>query len=136
MQRKLTRKHCLLILNWCQRKWGSSKFQRQAPKLIVHYKNISTEETEKTYVYGEFDTGNNIIHIYLSRIPNLLTLCSVVIHEYWHFLQSPSEFWTLIWQMENNNLNMGVGRRNHPHEVKCNRYGYRYKKQCLRDLCF
>ena len=80
------------VINWCVDKFGLSKHYNDYP-----YVEIDMVETDNPL--GEFISDNNEIIVYPNAIDNINDFISTVIHEYTHYMQSPS--WYIRYQ---NNL--------------------------------
>lgn len=70
------------ILQWCISEYGYSKYRKECPLLEVEYKSGWRD-------YGEYQSEENCISIYTEHCRSTIII-KTIIHEYWHYLQSPS----------------------------------------------
>ena len=91
-----------MILDNISRHKGESKFQKEHPYLVL---DDTTEETIK----GEYCYVNNEITIYTNNIKGIQDFTRTMVHEYEHYLQSPT--WLTRY------YRMGYTYGNHPYEL-------------------
>jgi hypothetical protein len=106
------------------RKYGHSKFADTLPyveyeKNVFSEEEVLTSEDKKDCPYGEYDTIDNSIVIYYPKMKTKEQLVKTLIHEYQHYLQSPS--WMTRY------YNMGYGYNDHPYEVAARREEINWK---------
>ena len=131
----IDRKKVLLILKWCEKKFGKSNYWKYYPFLHVY-------KTKGKYADGEFDGKgryghfiNGEISIFLGRHKTVKELCDTVIHEYKHYLLSENEF-----QLEYRKLKrQGFSEENawinkHPHEKLTKKFAKKWSHVCYNDL--
>ena len=87
--------------------YGLSKHQASSPHLALE-SSVFADGTDKN-LKGEFDSDLNEIIIYWKNISSKEELVRTIIHEYQHYLQSPS--WMTRY------YNMGYTYENHPYEI-------------------
>ncbi len=95
-------------------KYGYSKFADTLPyieyeKNVFSEEEILTAEDKEDCPYGEYDQTDNSIVIYYPKMKTKEQLVKTLIHEYQHYLQSPS--WMTRY------YNMGFNYNDHPYEV-------------------
>ena len=97
-------------------KYGYSKFAECSPYIEFEksiYANLSSEgddvELLTEYPDAEYDHITNSIIIYYPKMKSKKHVIQTLIHEYQHYLQSPS--WMTRY------YNMGHNYNNHPYEV-------------------
>ena len=88
--------------------YGGSKYHNNHPWVSIEDTPFSDEEVPSD-LYGEYCSMLNEITIYWKNIPSLEHLTRTLVHEYQHYLQSPS------WMKRY--YNMGYGYNEHPYEV-------------------
>ena len=118
--KKLTRFHCVKILEWCQQQYGRSKYNRGT--LTLEFKKPSDIIG---YDLGYYDDIENMIHINSQDHLNLEDLCLTIIEEYQHYLRSDREY---------QKLGETHDYDNHPHEVESKSIALRDHKKCLDYL--
>ena len=89
-------------------KYGESKYHDSLPFVAIEDTPYSDEEVPKD-LYGEYCAMLNEITLYWKNIPSLEMLARTLVHEYQHYLQSPS------WM--NRYYKMGYNYNDHPYEV-------------------
>lgn len=95
-------------------KYGHSKFTETLPyieyeKNVFSEEEVLTDEDKKDCPYGEYDNLDNSIVLYYPKMKTKEQLVKTLIHEYQHYLQSPS--WMTRY------YNMGYNYNDHPYEV-------------------
>jgi hypothetical protein len=117
---KLTRFHCLRILEWCEQKYGRSRYNRG---------HLTLEFKKPTYIneglLGEYDSIENLIWINSVDHESLEDLCQTIIEEYTHYLNSDKEYQRLYEKHD---------YENHPHEIYSKAIAESDYKECLSDL--
>tara|TARA_R110000803_G_C11986495_1_gene321363 strand:+ start:1422 stop:1805 length:384 start_codon:yes stop_codon:yes gene_type:complete len=94
--------------------YGHSKFQECSPYVEIHhniYARYSGEvgaQGEQDDCHAEYDRIDNSIIIYYPNMQNKKHIIETLIHEYQHYLQSPS------WMSRY--YKMGYDYSNHPYE--------------------
>jgi len=88
--------------------YGESKHHSHPPFVSIEDTPYSDEEVPKD-LYGEYCSMLNEITLYWKNIPSLEVLIRTLVHEYQHYLQSPS--WMTRY------YNMGYNYNDHPYEV-------------------
>lgn len=97
----------LIYLDRVVQLYGYSKHQISKPYLVLE-SSVYADGTDKN-LKGEFDSDLNEIIIYWKNISSKEELVRTIIHEYQHYLQSPS--WMTRY------YNMGYTYENHPYEI-------------------
>jgi hypothetical protein len=87
--------------------YGESKFQMESPWLVIEDSPYSDADDKD--LIGEYCSLNNELIIYWKNIKNTEDLVRTLIHEYQHYLQSPS--WMTRY------YKMGYDYHNHPYET-------------------
>ena len=88
--------------------YGESKHHQTPPYIAIEDTPFSDEEVPKD-LYGEYCSMMNEVTLYWKNIPSLEVLIRTLVHEYQHYLQSPS------WMKRYYNL--GHTYDTHPYEV-------------------
>ena len=101
-------------LNRCVDVYGHSRFQECTPYLEFErsiYERLSGEEgmEGEQMPDAEYDNITNSIVVYYPKVEDAKHLAEIIIHEYQHYLQSPS--WMTRY------YRMGYRYDNHPYEV-------------------
>jgi Zn-dependent peptidase ImmA (M78 family) len=117
---KLTRFHALKILEWCQREYGESKYNKGYLTLEFRAPSEITG-----YVLGYYDDIENMIHINSKDHEDLEDLCKTVIEEYSHYLNNDKEYQKLFEKYDYDT---------HPHEIQSKRLAEKDYLRCLSDL--
>ena len=98
-----------------EKHYGISKFQECTPYVELHkniYEKYSGEEGaqgEEDKCHAEYDRIDNSIVIYYPQMKDRKHIIQTLVHEYQHYLQSPS------WMKRY--YDMGYRYDNHPYEV-------------------
>jgi len=87
-------------------KYGHSKFHNSFPYLDIEESAYSDAVTTS---FGEYNASDNSLVIYWKNIETKEDLIRTIIHEYQHYLQSPS------WYQRY--FKMGYGYNEHPYEI-------------------
>ena len=102
---------------WIKNHYGRSKFKKCFPSIKYHdniYARLSGIEDaqgeESESIVAEYARGTNTIWLYTPNINNPLHLISSLLHEYTHYLQSPT------WMKRY--YDMGYEYTNHPYELE------------------
>jgi len=96
------------VYNKVIEKYGESKYHNHLPYVAIEDTPYSDEEVPKD-LYGEYCSMLNEITLYWKNIPSLEVLIRTLVHEYQHYLQSPS------WMKRY--YTMGYNYNDHPYEV-------------------
>jgi len=88
--------------------YGESKHHNFPPFVSIEDTPFSDDEIPSD-LYGEYCSMLNEITLYWKNITSLELLARTLVHEYQHYLQSPS------WMKRY--YNMGYGYNDHPYEV-------------------
>lgn len=114
-----SRKHVLRILEWCEEKYGMSRYNYGLPSVRVS----RTEDHEG--LAGYYDDEINSIVVHLKLTDTLEELCSTVIEEWTHYLQSSYKYQLLAKKYDYSD---------HPYEVEAKRIAERDHCICLEEL--
>jgi len=87
--------------------YGESKFQTDFPWLVIEDSPYS--DSEDPDLIGEYCSMHNELIVYWKNIKSIEDLIKTLIHEYQHYLQSPS--WMTRY------YKMGYDYNNHPYET-------------------
>lgn len=93
--------------------YGESNHYDETPYIIYDesiYDKSSSRKKEKDETMGEFVFQDNEIVIYWPQMKSKKDVIQTLVHEYQHYLQSPSWFTRYY--------NMGYNYNDHPYEVQ------------------
>lgn len=107
------------VVDWCAKSFGQSKFYDGLPLVDVDF--------ERTTTYAEFDTVNNQIIVYARKNRSRSQVVKSVLHEYKHYLQSPS------WLDRYMKLQFCLNFTN-PYEIDAEKFAQDNWKRCLDDM--
>ena len=122
------------VINWCMDKFGLSKHYNDYP-----YVEIDMVETDNPL--GEFISDNNEIIIYPKAMENMDDFVSTVIHEYTHYMQSPS--WYTRYANRKTELSAeefatyllrGESSLDHPYEIQAEQIATNNYIQCKNNI--
>jgi hypothetical protein len=131
--RNLDRKKVLLILEWCKKEFGRSRYHRKYPVVRVYRSEGKSSFLDRDGgLYGTYIDGT--ISIYLGSHSGLNELCKTVIHEYSHYLLSIREYRSLSRNMQKKGSDLSVISVDHPHEVQCREYEKEWGDKCFSEL--
>ena len=105
-------------LDWCLDTYGFSKHQDDVPWLDFVEDDLG--------MMGEYVADENSLIIYPNHIHTYDDLIETIIHEYQHYLQSPT------W-MERY-YNMGYDYKTHPYEIQAENIAKRDKNLCKKQI--
>jgi hypothetical protein len=105
--------------DWCLDTYGFSKHHDDVPWLDF------SDDDELGFM-GEYSADDNALTIYPNHINTYDDLIETMIHEYQHYLQSPTWF--------ERYYNMGHDYKTHPYEVQAETIAKRDKKICSKSL--
>jgi hypothetical protein len=88
--------------------YGESKHQKSTPYIV--FEDSPYDDADDKDLIGEYCSMMNEIVVYWKNIPSSEVLIRTMVHEYQHYLQSPS--WMTRY------YNMGYGYNDHPYEVQ------------------
>lgn len=88
--------------------YGESKFQQTTPYLSIESRKYS--DVKDPHIKGEYCRVLNEIVVYWKNIETVEELTKTVIHEYIHYLQSPT--WMTRY------YSMGYEYQTHPYELQ------------------
>ena len=114
------------VINWCVDKFGLSKHYNDYP-----YVEIDMVETNNPL--GEFISDNNEIIIYPNAIDNMNDFISTVIHEYTHYIQSPSWYTRYLNNLTIDEVIKNLPSPSHPYEIEADKVAKRNWKQCKKE---
>jgi len=113
-----------------------AQYTKQVLILIEDYYGFSKHYNDPPYIFlsqeraegrkGEFCDEINEIILYYKNLTSLEDLIKTLIHEYQHYLQSPSWFTRYY--------NMGYSYNNHPYEVQAYNEEQKWKQICNKAL--
>lgn len=132
----VSREKILLILDWCVRKFGKSKYQKKKIKLRIYRTKGISLDTTKIGRYGDY--GDATISIFLGHEMTIRFLCKVVCHEYKHYLLSEDD-WKLKYkilkkQLKKSGLSDDEIVDIHPHEEIAIRFENKWGNVCFNEL--
>ena len=96
------------VYNKVTKRYGESNHHQTLPYVTIEDTPYSDEEVPKE-LYGEYCSMFNEITLYWKNIPSIEVLIRTLVHEYQHYLQSPS--WMTRY------YKMGHIYNTHPYEV-------------------
>jgi hypothetical protein len=137
MIKNIDRHKVLLILNWCQKRYGKSQYRRKPAKIRV-YKSYGISVGKNKYnicngLYGyqEEDT----ITIFLGLHTSIKELCNTIIHEYKHYLLNEREWNLLYRKLEKSGITDSYDIiYKHPHEKEAIKFEKKYGPICYKEL--
>lgn len=113
----MNRKHIIWMFEWCENKFGKSKFNEDFKIKISKAKDR----------YGVYMRDKNTIQVNVKAHKSLLELCDTVVHEYTHYLQDMSMYVEYFLKYNRN-------YDNHPYEVTANNRAKKWKKKLREDF--
>lgn len=106
------------------------QYTKQALSSVENYYGVSKHHNTLPHVFlseeradgrkGEFCSIINEITLYYNNLTNLEDLVKTLIHEYQHYLQSPSWFTRYY--------NMGYSYNDHPYEIQASNEEQKWKQ--------
>ena len=120
------------VIDWCLNEFGLSKHYNDYP-----YVEIDMVRTDNPL--GEFIGNNNEIIIYPNAIDNINDFISTVIHEYTHYMQSP----TWYTRYANRKIELTAeefadyllrGDPTHPYEIEADKVAKKNMKKCKNEV--
>ncbi len=108
-----------------QKYYGMSRYYDDYPDVVLDdsiYDSLSSKKIQEEDTLGEFVFEDNEIVIYYPQMRSKKDVIQTLIHEYQHYLQSPSWFTRYY--------NMGYDYNDHPYEV----YAFNEEKNYKRFL--
>jgi len=118
--KKLTRFHCLKIMEWCKKEYGRSRYNGRYPDLEFKKGDYYVGED-----WGYFDNIDNLIFINSDKHSTIEELANTVIHEYTHYKQSMHHYAILGEYLE---------PHDNPLEKQAEFIAQRDYKKCLKEL--
>jgi len=83
MRKKQVEEICDSVIEWCVKNHGCSKFYDGLPIVEIEFE-------EPRGIRAEYDSMNNLMTIYVRGNRSVKQLVKSVLHEYRHYLQSPT----------------------------------------------
>jgi hypothetical protein len=96
------------IFNDVVKYYGYSKYQNTTP--FIEIEDSPYSDADDPNLIGEYCNLNNSLIVYWKNIKSKEQLIRTIVHEYTHYLQSPS--WMTRY------YNMGYNYSDHPYEVE------------------
>ena len=121
------------VIDWCIDEFGLSKYYE-------HYPYVEIDMFEEDPM-GEFIRDNNEIIIYPKAMENMDDFVSTVIHEYTHYMQSPS--WYTRYANRKTELSAeefatyllrGESSLDHPYEIQAEQIATNNYIQCKNNI--
>jgi uncharacterized protein YjaZ len=134
--KNIDRNKLLLILNWCENKFGKSKYRKSTAKLRV-YKTNGFSTGRRYYGLKRGLCGhqsNDKIIIFLSTHRSMKELCKTIVHEYKHYLSSEKEWSMLYHKLKKQGLDDNKVIDEHPHEKEAIKFENKYGPICYKEL--
>ena len=119
MHLRTTRKLAEKYLEKCTEVYGYSKHHETTPYLEF-WPHLFSVYTKEDHTEAEYIHDYNTIVIYYKQMKDAKHLAKSIIHEYQHYLQSPS-WYTRYY-------NMGHNYSDHPYELAAYKEEKNYKK--------
>jgi hypothetical protein len=116
--KNIKRKHILWMFNWCEQKFGKSKFNND---FKVKISRTCWED------YGEYDCDGKVIQVNLLPHKSFIELCDTIIHEYTHYLQNIYMYEVYLKKYSRN-------YDNHPYEISADNKAKKYRKNLRADF--
>ena len=129
----LDREKVVMILEWCKKNFGKSKYYDDFPSLRVcrstgsSYYPKGDKQLFGTHRYG-------LITIYLGTHTSMKDLCKTVIHEYKHNLLSDEKYESIMNRLEKKGYSDDDIYEKHPHEKKCKEFENKWGDICFNEL--
>ena len=105
------------VYPWIKNHYGRSKYKTQFPSIKYETNiyarlsgNPAADGEDSDTIVGEYDRKMNTIYIYFPNVKSSLHLIKTMLHEYKHYLQSPT------WMKRY--YDMGYEYDNHPYELE------------------
>ena len=112
------------VINWCINEFGLSKYHEYDPWLEIDM------DDEDCSLMGEYVHDNNEIIIYPNFMDNMNEFIDTIIHEYTHYMQSPS--WYTRYSNRRKEL---MGRIvSHPYEIEAYEVAKKNMKKCKKEV--
>ena len=122
MTKKRAERIGMRVIGWCLNEYGCSKhYGENAPLLETQYQSDTNKRT-----YGEFDRDQVMIYVFTRTNRTVSCLVNTVIHEFRHYLQSPT--WIGRYMTK-----YGEGRKN-PYEREASDTADADTDRCMKDL--
>ena len=115
------------VINWCVDKFGLSKHYNDYP-----YVEIDMVETNNPL--GEFISDNNEIIIYPKAINNMDEFIGTIIHEYTHYMQSPSWYTRYLNNLTIDEVIKNLPSPSHPYEIEADEVAKKNMKKCKNEV--
>jgi hypothetical protein len=129
----VNRKKVLLILEWCKKKFGKSKYWKDYPQLRVYRTNGWSIDGDKKGRFGHFIGGK--ISIFLGKHKTIMELCDTVIHEYKHYLLDEDEFLLEYKKLKKQGYSEKDALTDkHPHENMAIEFANKWGHVCYNEL--
>jgi hypothetical protein len=115
------------VINWCVDKFGLSKHYNDYP-----YVEIDMVETNNPL--GEFISDNNEIIIYPKAINNMDEFIGTIIHEYTHYMQSPSWYTRYLNNLTIDEVIKNLPSPSHPYEIEADEVAKKNMNKCKNEV--
>ncbi len=116
MRASVDRQKVLLILNWCVKKFGKSRYCKKPLRLAIYKSKGTSRYEDKKGLRGSYSDG--CIRIFLGNASSYRELCETVVHEYSHYKQSSFEFAVFFNRLKKEGHSINKIYEIHPHEKK------------------
>jgi hypothetical protein len=131
ISKNIDRRKVLLILDWCIKRFGKSRYYKNDIKLKV-YTSAGTSFRNCENVFGSYSNGN--IHIFLGSHSSVQKLCHTVVHEYKHYLLNEHKWDMIYTKMIGCGMDGDDAVRKHPHEKICDKFEKKWGPICYKEL--
>lgn len=135
MLTNINRAKVLLILEWCKKKFGKSKYWKSYPLLFVYKTKgrYADDDNDEKGRYGHYVEGK--ISIFLGRHGTVKDLCDTVLHEYKHYLLSEDDFQREYKRLKKQGYSEeDASTRKHPHEKLTKKFADKWAHACYNEL--
>lgn len=133
--RNISKDKVQLVLDWCEKEFGKSKYQIDFPKLVV-YKSRGCYTKDFKYIknglFGYFK--ENKIRIFLGSHKSIRELCLTVLHEYKHYLLDIEKYTEIYFKMKINGRDDDYIASHHLHEKLCEKFEKTHIDKCFNQL--
>ncbi len=128
----ISRDKILIIINWCEKKFGKSNNRNSKLKLSVFKSKGNSIFKEHKKIYGTFQDDR--ISIYLGSHRDIKQVCATVIHEYTHYLLDDDEYEQFAKMLNRGCYNEFDMSSFHPHEILAKKRERIYMNECYNEL--
>ncbi len=133
--KNIDRDKVLIILIWCENRFGKSKFRKTFPNLRVYKSNGNyVNGYKEDSCCGSFISETNTINVFLGSVKSVKHLCEIIIHEYRHYKLNDAEYDKHTKKLKKLGLSSEQIYKIHPHEKSANRSEKQWGDICYQEL--